>query len=338
MDEGRIFAGWDADRLARAAAEASGEAPETSWPTPLDFLADDRMTGVPALTRDHIPAAIASFVFDTANRMGVDPSSVALAALVSCASVIPDTWAVQPKQHDGEWLESSRIWGAILGDASIRKSPVLAACTRPIERMEADAFESHAEAQRAHRAAEAAWKVSGGAPEDAPVPPRRRRYMVEGSTIEALSEVLRDDPDTKQIAPAGKVLVRQDEMSEWLGNLDRYRAGGKGGGDRGAYLRLYNGGRYTVDRIGRGSFVIPNWSACFIGGIQPEPIQRIARDTADDGLLQRFLFVVAANQLEGEDRTPDRAALDRYAALFPALAILHPPARSPGSPIPRSIN
>jgi hypothetical protein len=33
--------------------------------------------------------------------------------------------------------------------------------------------------------------------------------------------VLRDDMDAKQRAPAGKVLVRQDEMSEWLGSFDR---------------------------------------------------------------------------------------------------------------------
>jgi hypothetical protein len=70
---------------------------------------------------------------------------------------------------------------------------------------------------------------------------------------------------------------------------------------------------------------MPNWSGCVLGGIQPEPIQRIAKDAADDGLLQRFLFVVPACQGDGEDRRPDGAAQARYRALFPALAALRPP-------------
>ena len=77
--------------------------------------------------------------------------------------------------------------------------------------------------------------------------PRRRsspRYLVEDTTIEALSDVLRDDEKSTMQCPARKVLVRQDEMSEFFANLDRY-SGGKGSGDRGAYLRLYNGGRWT---------------------------------------------------------------------------------------------
>ena len=122
-------------------------------------------------------------------------------------------------------------------------------------------------------------------------------------------------------------------MSEFFGNLDRYRSGGKGGGDRGAYLRLLNGGPYTIDRIMRGSFSVPNWSACFLGGIQPGPIQKIAKDTAEDGLLQRFLYVVPGPQKAGLDRTPDARAGALYADLFPALAALHPPQTADGQHI-----
>lgn len=116
------------------------------------------------------------------------------------------------------------------------------------------------------------------------------------------------------------ILVRQEELSEFLPNLDRYRSGGSGGGDRGAYLRLCSGGRYTVDRIQCGSFSIPNWSAKFLGGIQPGPIQRIAQNAADDGLLHRFIYVVPGPQTEGQDRQ----AVRWYEALFPALAGMRP--------------
>jgi hypothetical protein len=297
---------------------------DNGWPEPLDFLADGDLTGAPELRADHIPQALVPFVFDTAARMGVDPAAVALSAIVALASVADDAWEIQPKQNDDTWTEQPRLWGAIVGEPSIRKSPVVKVTTSPIDKMEAAARERHESDMRRYKAEMKLWKDAGSDPAVEPKAPLLDRYMVEGTTIEALSEVLRDDFKATQRAPAGKVLSRHDEMSEFFGNLDRYRAGGSGGGDRGAYLRLYNGGRYTVDRVNRGTFGIPNWSACFLGGIQPGPIRRIAKDSADDGLLQRFCYCVPARQERGEDRTPDRDALARYAALFPAMGALKP--------------
>ena len=338
-----IAAGRTAEQLAALVAEAPEAgawiggpdnvadvatplATNATWEAPVDFFDDPAVTGTPALTADHLPDALGPFVADTSRRMGVEPATVALAALVSCASVMNEDWQIQPKQHDSTWTEGARLWGAIVGPPSILKTPVITACTKPVDRLDAEARKRHAAEMQRYKVAAAAWKKAGkedGEPE--PAPPKLERYLVEGTTVEALSEVLRDDAEARQCAPLGKVLVRQDEMSEWLSGFDRYRAGGRGGGDRGAYLRLYNGGRYTVDRIGRGSFSVPNWSACIIGGIQPEPIQRIAREAADDGLLQRFIYCVPGSQGGGEDRMPDHAASRRYEALFPALAALRPP-------------
>lgn len=313
-----------ADLTAAEFQTASSAPDDTDWPAPLDFLADADMTGAPELRPEHIPAAIAPFVFDTAARMGVDPAAVALAALVSLSSVMPDTWAIQPKRNDDTWTENPRMWGAIVGDPSMLKTPILKATTAPIDKLEAEARNRHKDEIRAYRSKLKAWKDAGGDPADEPTAPRVERRMVEGTTTEAISEVLRDDEKATQHAPAGKILIRQDEMSEWVASFDRYKSGGKGGADRGAYLRLYNGGRYTIDRVNRGAFAITNWSACILGGIQPGPIRQIAKDAADDGLLQRFCYAVPARQTRGLDRLPDAAAITRYGALFPALARMHP--------------
>jgi hypothetical protein len=304
--------------------QGRSERKEPDWPAPIDFLGDAEMTGAPVLRPDHLPDALAAFVTDTATRMGVEPASVALAALVTIASVINDDWKIQPKVHDTTWTEEARIWGGIIGPPSFLKSPVLRATTAPIDRLEAQARQRHAEEMRKWQAEVAQLKLDK-VPPPYPAPPRCDRYLAESATVEALSEILRDDAEAKFRVPARKVLVRQDELSEWIAGLDQYRSGGRGGADRGAYLRLYNGGRFTIDRIGRGGFAVSNWSACLLGGIQPEPIQRIARDAADDGLLQRFLFVVPSAQDDGADAAPDAQAIERYAALFPALAVLGPP-------------
>ncbi len=306
------------------AAEPKGSEDATDWPEPLDFLADAELTGAPELRPEHLPEAIGPFVFDSAARMGVDPAAVALAALVSLASVIDDDWRIQPKENDDTWTENPRIWGAIVGDPSMLKTPIIRVTTAPIDKLETQARERHEQAMLRYRCDLKAWKDAGSDPELEPKHPRLDRYMVEGTTTDALTEVLRDDYQATQRAPAGKVLIRQDEMAEWVASFDRYRSGGKGSADRGAYLRLYNGGRHTIDRVGRGAFAMPNWSACILGGIQPGPIQAIAKNAADDGLLQRFCYCVPARQSRGEDRRPDSAALARYAALFPALAALHP--------------
>lgn len=312
-----------------AASDAPADDDLIAWPEPLDFFTDNE-AAPPELHPDHVPAVIWAFATDTAERMGVDPTAVALGSLIACASVISDEWCIQPKAFDTSWTENARLWAAIVGDPSILKSPVIAACTLPIDRLEAEARTRHQEAMREYKAQMKTWKAAdenSRLPE--PVRPRLTRYLVEGTTTEALSEVLRDDEEAYHHAPAQKVLVRHDEMAEFIANLDRYRAGGRGGGDRGAYLRLYNGGRYTIDRIGRGSFAVPNWSACLLGGIQPEPIQRIAKMSDDDGLLQRFMFCVPGTSPPGVDRQPDANARQRYYRLFPCLVGLHPPS-TPG--------
>jgi Protein of unknown function (DUF3987) len=48
--------------------------------------------------------------------------------------------------------------------------------------------------------------------------------------------------------------------------------------------------------------------------------QRVAREAADDGLLQRFLYCVPTRQGSGVDRSPDYDAIRQYEALFPALS------------------
>lgn len=307
-------------------SDATG--PATKWPVPLDIF-QTQTEAPPRITERHIPARLWPFVNDTATRMGVDPTTVGLGALVTVTSVIHDDWRIQPKRHDRTWTESARLWGCIVGDPSVLKSPIIMACTRIIDRMEAESRSRHEDEMEVYDRSHAAWKKikDNEAPE--PRRPKMLRYMVEGTTMEAFQEVLRDDRKATQRAVAGKVLCRQDEMSEWAGNLDRY-GGGKGGGDRGGYLRLYNGGRFTVDRIARGSFAVSNWSACFLTGCQPEPIQKIARDAAEDGLLQRFVYTVPPPTGEGVDQAEDEAAIESYQTLIRSLAAGRPEARGHG--------
>jgi len=150
---GRSNAGRHTSR--RGTPRSGGdEQPETprGWAQPLDFFADTE-AAAPELRAEHLPPALWPFVQDASARMGVDPTSVAMACLVSCASVMTDDWSIQPKRFDTTWTENPRLWAAIVGDPSILKTPVIAACTKPIDRLDAEARQVHQDEMRAYQAA-----------------------------------------------------------------------------------------------------------------------------------------------------------------------------------------
>jgi len=117
--------------------------------------------------------------------------------------------------------------------------------------------------------------------------------MLQDTTVEAAQEVLKDTPDG--------VLCYQDELSGWFGAMEKYSAGKGGAKDRAFWLEAYNGGPHALDRIGRGSTYLPNLSISLLGGIQPEPIRKIAGESTDDGLLQRLLPVILKPAVLGRD-------------------------------------
>jgi hypothetical protein len=324
----------EANRETSAGRGRARAGAEPAWQSPIDFLAEDETTGVPELRREHVPEALWDFVTDTADRMGVDPASVALTAIVTCASVVTDDWELQPKRFDYEWTEQPRLWGGIVGDPSVLKSPVLKACTKPLDKIEMRARKAHDEAMERYQKEHAAWKKAKGEAVDEPRAPKAVRYLVGDTTVEKLGELLRTDAQSQYRAPAKKVLVRSDELAELLGSFDRYKGGGSGSSDRGAYLRLYNGGPHPIDRVMRGSFTVPNWSACIVGGIQPDVFKAIATNTKEDGLMQRFMFCVPGPTGEGKDREPNAAAISRYSAMMEALTALTPNASQIGTSLP----
>ena len=148
-------------------------------------------------------------------------------------------------------------------------------------------------------------------------PPKQTRLMMQDTTIEAAQEILKDSPNG--------VLSYQDELSGWFGAMDKYSGGGKGAAkDRAFWLESFNGGSYSTNRIGRGSVFIENLSVSMLGGIQPEPIRKLAEDGSDDGLLQRTDPIVLRPAVVGRDEPPSEAVFD-YNALIGNLHQLKPP-------------
>lgn len=292
--------------------------PQAAERAPLDIFAE---FPAPPIEPNMLPAAVSAYAFESSALVGVEAGMIAIPALVACAAALHDGVKIQPKRHETGWTESARLWCAVVGPPSVKKSASISRATRRMRKIDRDMAEDnarksadHAAQMEAYKEAKKAAKKSGD-PVPCPERPQLERTIVEDITVEALSEVLKDN--------ARGVLCVQDELSGWFGSMDAYTGGKAGNKDRAAWLQAYNGGFRQVDRVMRGSVPVPNFSVSIIGGIQPDAIRRIAKDMTDDGLMQRFMILIGRNAKE-YDRVEDGAVVHAFADLIDHLHGVQP--------------
>jgi hypothetical protein len=234
--------------------------------------------------------------------MGADPAGLAVAALVTCAAVIPDQVQIKVKRHD-DWKESPRLWATLVGPPSAKKSPIIAAATEPLCRLDVEMMRKWERRIQEYNALSAEEKKGRQRPP-------QTRLRIEDATIEATQQVLEGSP--------WGVLLLLDEFSGFFGAMDKYNAGKGAQADRAFWLRSFNGGQYAINRVTRGATVIDNVSVSMLGGIQPEPLIKISSDAADDGLLQRLFPIMLQPASVGQDE-PMLPINDSYAELIFSL-------------------
>lgn len=321
------------DRLSTNTAGAK------KWPEPLP-LPGGRLSA-PPLRSAMLPPALAAWLADISRRLQVPLDFAAIPAIVSLATVIGSKVRIRPKQKD-DWTVVPNLWGAIIGDPGVLKSPTIEQATRPLRRLIAQAEEKYqadlkrhvaeAEADEDRRKAiQKQIKAALSAGEDTtmlraqmgeqPRPPTEQRYMVNDATVEKLGELLAQNRN-------GLLLFR-DELTGWLKTLDKPT----NANERAFYLESWDGGQpYIYDRIGRGTTRIPNATMSVIGGIQPGPLADYltaanANSVGADGLMQRFQLAVWPDE-PGEyvhvDEWPDNDAKNQAFRIFELLDTIEP--------------
>jgi hypothetical protein len=266
----------------------------------------------PELPRGLLPEVIEQFALEEGALMGADPCGLAMAALAICAAALPDYMQVQVKRHDPNWLEETRAWVGLIGNPSTKKSPIMRRAAKAFNRLDAQLHRKYLDELDLYEALPK--EEQKGSPK-----PVRKQLRLEDVTIEAAQEVFKGNDEG--------VLCFQDELAGWFGSMDKYNGRGGGNKDRGFWLQTYNGGTYSLNRIGRGSSMLTNLSISLLGGIQPDAIRAVAADTIDDGLLQRLTPIVLRSGRAGKD-APTSAAGQRYDVLIEALHHRPPPAQA----------
>jgi hypothetical protein len=334
----------DSIAAGQAYLDALASKASTEWPEPRPIKSE--LPSAPSFDAGLLlPAALATYVSDEADRMPCAPDFIAASLLVSLGATIGSRCALKPKRCD-DWVVTPNLWGADVGDPATKKSPAIDKGWRFLDRLEADESDRHAkemitfEAESAAHAAReaavsAAMKAAAGGkksdpdamamavrqmaelrPPDEPV---ARRYKTSDATVQKLADLLAKSPDG--------MLIARDELTGWLASFDQ--PGHEG--DRAFFLEGWNGlGAFTVDRVGRGTVLIKRLTISVFGGIQPELmgrfLQGITTSARNDGLLQRFGVLVYPDQVEWQwrDRYPSPGSREAVRDVFLRLACFDP--------------
>jgi hypothetical protein len=333
------YKAFDADRRASArsrggygrgtsvGSDSGGGGPSPdSWPDPQPI--PTALPPVLPFDPDLLPDPFKPWITDIADRVQCPIDFPAVAAMVALSSAVGRRVGIRPKRYD-DWLVVPNLWGAAIGRPGIMKTPAIQEPLKPLVRIEIEAKQEFDVACAAHAAEQmvdeerekaarsaikkalkdnneaAASRIASDAVTPKSPAPVRGRCMTNDPTVEKLGEILRENPFG--------VLVYRDELVGLLKNLDK--PGQESA--RAFYLEAWNGtGRFTFDRIGRGTIDIEAAILSVIGGIQPGPLGAYLRGaaqggTGDDGLMQRFQLDVwpdVSREWINVDRWPDTEA------------------------------
>lgn len=284
-------------------------------------------TKLPRITPEMLPNSIAKWVSDVCERIESPFEIGAVTALTLIGNLIGNKVGVRPKAKDS-WTVTPNLWGMIIGNPSIKKTPVYNELYKAVSILEAKASKEFSEAYKDYELELEVYKTKSKELKNnkdfdglksliEPIKPIAKRYTTSDGTIEAIADIISNNPNG--------LLVSRDELSGFLKMMDKQ---GKEG-DRAFYLEAWNGtNSFSVDRIMRGSIYIPRLTLGVLGNIQPSMIKQYVYEAVQghkaDGFLQRFQLSVFVEAIEQKliDRYPNKQLRDSFYNMIEAIATI----------------
>jgi DNA primase catalytic core len=303
-------------------------------------------TPPPPFPLDALPADMRDYVEQVAASMPCPVDLVAVAALAAAAAAIGNSRALLVKEG---WTEWARLWLAIVSDAGSKKSPALAAATRPIRDLQRRYKRAYREAMEEYERQLAGWEAehkrgrrqgpakaaapaangvrihdpgrdSSGADESRqqkPEQPKMAQVFTSDSTREGLAGLLEDNPRG--------LLVYRDELTGWALSINQYK---KKGDDRQFWLSVWSGGDTIVNRAkdrGKPTAYLQDPVLSVVGCLPPSVLGLLQdeREHQDDGFVHRILFAWPPPADGGwTEVTPHPDAIAAFEQLFTKLFAL----------------
>ena len=106
---------------------------DREWGEPEPIKAE--LLPVQQLTRDMLPTDLSEYVFDNAERADHMPNDFVAVSLLTClGGLIGARVSIKPKQQD-DWEIVPNLWGGIIGNPSMKKSPAFNAGAKPLNNL-----------------------------------------------------------------------------------------------------------------------------------------------------------------------------------------------------------
>jgi hypothetical protein len=276
-------------------AAVNGKATGSVWPSPDMSVCERSQIRPPVLPTSGF-GPLRDWLDSAAEAAAAPVDYVALSLLTAASGMIGGRRKASPWAG---WVEPCIIWGAIVGDPSVNKTPatdpvraavVVAEDDKARNYQEAEAkYETDLAASRAvkkiwERAVEKALKAGDEPPAMPrgaiePKRPVRPRCWVSNVTTDKLARILSEDP--------GGVVAWNNELASLIGSFDRY---GGSGADKGFWLGCYDGRPERLDRVKDGTIEVPAAAAAVLGTIQPDRLNTLILTGDNDGFASRFLY------------------------------------------------
>jgi len=278
------------------------------WAEPVDLFSEAPPVQLSAPPAGALSPELERWVESESRRKGVSPAFAAAAAIATIAGAVGKGLKIRPRLKDTGWCVPCSLWLALVDNPGGGKSPIISAALKPLRELDGARWAAAKPELDKWDAANRGRKKTG-TPR-----PLVARTLVDDVTMEKLVMLSAENPRGLLQAP--------DELTQAFGQFGAYKSNG-GGGDRSQYLRFYDGGSISVDRVGAGARHTESALMGILAGTQPDRIGRMVRDLGEDGLLQRFLFIQGdeIDRAGGEDLEPDTQALRDYQELVRFLAV-----------------
>ena len=216
---------------------------------------------------DVYPKWISEFIMEHHSKSGF-PTDYTAAGVLAMLSFVCGNNRVLKHQFEAKGL----IWIALVGKTGVNKTHPLNSALKPLKVIDKRLFHVYNQQMKDFNSALKKSK---------PPKPKLNQLTVNDATMEALEEVLSNNPDG--------VILHKDELAGWFKEMDSYRQRG----DLEHWCSLYNHQTTTINRVGRGPLFIKEPYVTVVGTIQPAALKRLSPDGAiiHIGFLDRFLFV-----------------------------------------------
>lgn len=215
------------------------------------------------------PKSLRAIADDLIKTLGYHPDFLGSSLLVVAAAAIGKTRKLCVKDS---WEQIPTIFLILVGPPGSGKTHPLAYCLKPLLK-ENERFFRRSIGNGKEDQFTSDQMMSLEVEE-----PMGYQVVISNFTIEAMHQVMQQGGD--------RLIIWSDEISGFLRNLNKYRAGG----DVEEILSVYNGTDITVNRATRDNIYIKQPFACIAGSTQPGVLLDVFGKAVENGLRDRFLF------------------------------------------------